>query len=177
MTPISSVPVFAALFMIVAAAATPCEVYTGCSFKFCNDKTEFRIGDSDTPYTGPICIKDNAIIGDVKTGQAALVDPNGREFGRTLITNWSPAGLSQSFPKSFFKTYRLLGDDAGTPSGVASGVGNQYPQGNQADYLDKTCWALNIVEYEVLNADGSIKRRVKDARLPQKNCVAWRLVK
>mmetsp|Transcript_6641 Transcript_6641/g.13473 ORF Transcript_6641/g.13473 Transcript_6641/m.13473 type:complete len:235 (+) Transcript_6641:147-851(+) len=92
---------------------------------------------SKTPY-GPL-------VGHVdSTGQACVVS---QYYQRRAvpISLFRPAGLSQSFSPSFFKSF-------GYPYyHQASGIGRETAQGNQAIFLKDVCVIVPLTAYQVLS--------------------------
>lgn len=161
--------VVVSVFVHVSYAATltkPCELYTACSFKFCDDITDFMLGKPTELFTSAICINDPTTITNVTSGEAVVIDDMAKEFGRTRISRWTPDGLNTPFPSTFFTTIPI------TSSG-SSGVTHKQPLGNQESYLNNKCWALQITGYKAKFSDGTVKD-VAVSVLPWKNCVAFR---
>jgi len=131
-------------------AAVPISVRQGgcgasCAFYFCGKPgTTYELDLPDSPITGPIC-RDGVLIGHVDSAGEALVD------GVTPISQWTPTGLLQKFPSSFFKPYGIYTFDY-----EVSGIGHETPQRNQADFIPGHCYELPLVSYQVLNADYTV---------------------
>mmetsp|Transcript_28528 Transcript_28528/g.69437 ORF Transcript_28528/g.69437 Transcript_28528/m.69437 type:complete len:205 (-) Transcript_28528:229-843(-) len=121
----------AATALLFALAATALAVPTGSNL--CG-MCKFSVGAGcvqpyppDVAITGPIS-SPNYKVAHVDQTKEAYICSDGQPIP---ISKYTPAGLSQPFSASFFKSYEIR-----TP-GVCemSGIGHETPQGNQAMYL------------------------------------------
>jgi hypothetical protein len=131
------------------AAGEPSACASRCRFDFCpeNYARYDVLGTPDEPFTNAICdAARNEYVGIVgRTGEAVVQVPGG---GRVPISKWRPDGLLEPFADSFFKSYIV--------AETHSGVGRQIAQQNQLGFLNRTCFELEVVDYQKLSWDGKV---------------------
>lgn len=136
----------------------------GCRFSFCNGNSNLFVGTPDVSASDSICKnRRNFFVGIVGETGEALVTTRG--FSRVPISEYRPEGLTQSFSRSFFKTFRM-------PRAVTSGVGHQNLQGNQHKFIDDLCVRLPIRSYQRVNFRGNrVLNRISTTN--PRDCIAF----
>eukprot|EP00179_Madagascaria_erythrocladioides_P005262 CAMPEP_0198312602 /NCGR_PEP_ID=MMETSP1450-20131203/3906_1 /TAXON_ID=753684 ORGANISM="Madagascaria erythrocladiodes, Strain CCMP3234" /NCGR_SAMPLE_ID=MMETSP1450 /ASSEMBLY_ACC=CAM_ASM_001115 /LENGTH=517 /DNA_ID=CAMNT_0044015553 /DNA_START=128 /DNA_END=1681 /DNA_ORIENTATION=- len=134
-----------------------------CMFSFAGGESSFAIGAPDVAFTSAIVSGDFTLGHIDSTGEAYVVAGG----SPTLISEWSPANLSQPFSPSFFKSVSVESED-----GEKSGIAHEYPQGNQVEYLGGQCIVVPLTAYQELDENGLVINNFAGSD-PFKECVSF----
>jgi hypothetical protein len=142
-----------------------------CRFIFCPAQGPVTLGKPDVSLTNPICDKHGKIhVGHVdSTGEAYVDEDHGY---KTLISKFSPPGLTQNFSPSFWKSFDFNYHYNGKTHDL-SGVGHETPQQNQASFLLGKCFILPLTAYQVLDKPYGNVIDNKHPTDPFVDCVAF----
>jgi hypothetical protein len=149
----------AAASAVCAAGYHPPSCGFKCRFAFCPPQGSFALGQPDTPLTGAICDKSyQSLVGSVDETREAYVQEKYGKF--TPISAYATQHVSQKYSPSFFKSYPLWRPYHGKMVRF-SGVGHEWPQQNQADFLHGRCFVLPLKRYQLLDkASGKVVENV-----------------
>lgn len=159
------VPVFICLLWLHFYSATAVGCAPKCQFSLCEPSMVSLRKPSDVAQTSAICLKGQR-LGIVNSGEAYIRRDRSRY---TPISKVRRAGLKQAYSPHFFKTFVIRN--------MTSGVGHETPQQNQSKFLNETCIALPLQEYQTIQQVGK-KVIVRDniilsRKRPLRDCVSF----
>lgn len=158
------------IFALILTAHAQCG--RTCRFRFCRPDGSLRPKGARILLRGPgytrsaaICrtFRNERSVGTVRKTGPALVEDNSTT---TAINRFRPEGLSPFLPRNYFRLNRFEFESD------RQGISRRAPRGNQNDFLDDLCIRLPILNYDIVNDDGSVFRTIATSN--PRDCISFR---